>query len=210
MLCQEIELEEKIYDQGNFNYVFAAIDPKDRIDGFWIFSCSCYYNNTEITSIPRYNLNDRIWISEYECRRNFNRRVHEVSLCKHIKTCYVARLIVAQSQYNMHIPNWAKNYIGNDYYRKSMDIIRDLAPIPWGKDWKGRHGIGKVKLYDYTEYCVRLLKPIIGSKQWTCTCDMYTVWKSDCIHIYKVKLNEDRLRNRRDLCISLAIKYINE
>ena len=38
MLCEEIEIEEKICVTGNFNYVFAAIDPKDN--GYWIFSCA--------------------------------------------------------------------------------------------------------------------------------------------------------------------------
>ena len=48
MLCEEIEIEEKIYVTGNYNYVFAAIDPKDN--GYWIFSCSCHYNENEVKS----------------------------------------------------------------------------------------------------------------------------------------------------------------
>lgn len=209
MICEEIEIEEKIYVPGKYNYVFAAIDPKDN--GFWIFSCSCNYNEDEVKSVPRYNLHDKIWIPEYKCRRNFNKNDTGIIICNHIKTCYISRIIVAQSQYNMDIPNWAKNYIGNDYYRKSMDTIRDIAPIPWGKtNGSSRHGIGRVKIYDYQDYCVRLVKPLLGSKKWTCTCDTYNVWKTNCIHIYKVQLNEERLHNRRVLCISLAKKYINK
>ena len=205
MSCYEVEIHEKLCIQSNnYNYVFAALDTKDP--SFWMFSCSCKYKSSENKCIPRYNLHDPIWISEYKCRKYYD------TICKHIKTCYISKIIVIQTRYNINIPDWAKNFMGKDYYKNSVNTIHEISPIPWGRidDKNRRHGIGRIKIYDFNEYDIKLINNGFGKKNWTCTCEIFNQWNTNCIHIYKTQLKENYLQNRRELCISLARKYINQ
>ena len=66
-LCEETLISDYIEVPGKSCYVFVALDPSDS--SAWIYSCSCCYLEEEINWLPKYNLNDRIWINEYKCRK---------------------------------------------------------------------------------------------------------------------------------------------
>ena len=102
---------------------------------------------------------------------------------------------------------WAKNLLGKNYYKKALTIVQDLSPIPWGSisERYNRHGIGKVKMNDPLYYHVQLKYP----RKWSCTCNDY-IFFDNCIHITQRQILEKHLQNRRELCISLATKYILE
>jgi len=197
LACNETLISEYIEEPGKICYVFGALDPSDL--SAWIYSCSCGYAEKEINWLPKYNYNDCIWISEYKCRQN------DKSVCKHIKKAFIAKTIVNQINYGIDPPNWAKKLFGKNYYKKAFELVQDLSPIPWGEISEGytRHGIGKVKMYDSVYYHIQLKYP----NKWSCTCNDYRFF-NNCIHITKRQILEKHLQNRRELCIGLATKFI--
>ena len=198
-LCEEILISEYVEIPNNSCYVFTALDQSDP--SCWIYSCTCGYSEEEINFLPNYNLNDRVWINEYKCRKLDN------TVCKHIKKAFIAKTFVSQRNFGIDSPNWVKNLFGENSYNKAYHIVQDLSPIPWGEIKKGytRHGIGKVKMYDSIYYHVQLKYPNI----WSCNCNDYKFF-NNCIHIAKRQILEKHLQNRRELCIGLAIKFIQE
>ena len=200
-ICNETIISKVIKEPTTHNFVFAGLEPNNPQN--WIFSCSCKYDRGEELWYPRYDYNDPAWITESICSKLDNR------ICNHIKKCFIAKLIITQHKLGIEIPKWAKNYMGANYYKKSLEIIQDLAPIPYKIlsntyfNTYTRHGIGKVKIFDTNDYTVELKHPNI----WTCTCIDYN-YHGNCIHICREKILEQHLLNRRELCISLAFKYI--
>jgi len=197
-ICEEILISDYIEEPYKSHYVFASLDTSEP--NAWNYSCTCYFSNREINLLPTYyTYNNYNWIKEYKCRKFKN------DVCMHIKKCFIAKTIVNQYQLGIEAPNWAKNIIGKDYYKKSIQIIQDLSPVPFGEINQGymRHGIGKVKITDYNYYNVKLISP----RKWICNCSDFLHFKF-CLHISKRKLLEKHLQNRRELCISLAIKFI--
>lgn len=206
--CQSCDIEAIYYEHEptTINYVFAALNPdqnsifyQDSNDYYdWLFSCSCYYKTDEDITIPKYNLNDNIWFNENKLVKNFD------DICIHIKKCYLARRINRNHIYDTSkpLPNWIKTYFGKNYIKISKKIIDDLKPIRWGTATM-RHGIGKVKIYDYNELKIILYKNNI----WSCNCSYFEKFKN-CSHILKYNNINKALQNRRELGISLALKYI--
>ena len=206
-VCYKCDIEsiDYEYEKGKVNYVFAALnsDPdslfyQDTDDYFdWIFSCSCYYLPDDNITVPKYNLRDKVWFTENKLIREFD------TICIHIKKCYLARRIDRNHIFDTTnpIPNWVKNYMGQNYIKESKKIIDDLKPIRWGNNTM-RHGIGKVKIFDYNKIKIIQYK----KNKWECTCSIYNVY-FNCSHINKYMNKYKALQNRRELCINLAHKY---
>lgn len=203
-ICQEITIDYE-YEKSKLNYVFAALNPdpnsmyyQDNEDYFdWLFSCSCYYKPDENISIPDNNLFNPVWYNEKMVASKFDK------ICRHIKICYLARCVERNHIFDTTypVPKWVKYYIGDNYIEKSHEIISDLKPIRWGNNTM-RHGIGKVKVYDYDEYIIKQYKNNI----WTCTCNGF-LNNGYCKHIVKIRNKHMALQNRRELCIRLAHYY---
>lgn len=201
-LCEEILISEYVEVPEKSCYVFANIDPSNS--NSWKFSCNCGYNNEALHWLPNYLSMRRklfCWFDEYNCRKL------DKSICNHIKIAFAAKTIVNLFQNNNSIepPRWAKNFLGKDYLKKATEIFKDLSPISLGNQNNERYGMGRVKMYDYIYYHVQLKYPT----KWTCTCNDYKFF-DNCLHISKIQILEKYLQNRRELCISLASKYILE
>ena len=42
------------------------------------------------------------------------------SICSHIKKAFIAKTIVNQTNYDIEVPNWAKNLFGKNYYKNAL------------------------------------------------------------------------------------------
>jgi hypothetical protein len=197
------ELCETIKGEHESNYVFVALDPTNNTNVMdaWIYSCSCNYDLiNNIKSMPIYNIHDPVWQKEEYCMNNRD------TICFHIKKCVAAKILFKS---NLNSINddiiWAKKILGWNWLIDFNYIINDVQPILWSQNIfiRSRHSIGNTKIFTYPYYTVKYM-----NNSWSCNCTDYKKIKS-CPHINKIKLKEELMQNRRELCIGLAKKYID-
>lgn len=196
------EICETVKGEPESNYVFVALDPsnKTNIMGQWIYSCSCTYDLiNNIKSLPIYNIHDSVWQKEEYCMNNRD------TMCSHLKKCIAAKILFRS---NLNSTNddisWSKKILGSNWLIDFNYIINEIQPVLWSQNIliSSRHSIGKIQIFTYPYYTVRYM-----NQTWSCNCNDFKKIKL-CPHICKIKLREEVMQNRRELCIGLAEKYI--
>tara|TARA_B100000902_G_C27319333_1_gene923309 strand:+ start:2882 stop:3496 length:615 start_codon:yes stop_codon:yes gene_type:complete len=195
----ELEIIKNYKSISNSYNVYSMIDPYNSYS--WLYKCDC--NKLE-------NINsNKIWINEYKCIKLDN------TICDHIKKCYIAKTIIRYNKLNKTIPNVYKNLFGKNFLSKAYAIYNELNPmsldnyVQTSNGYYNKNGLkfgmGRVKIYDYTYYNVKLYYP----NNWLCNCYDFKIYNK-CFHIYKSKLEEKYLQKNRIIGIMLAFKYLNE
>lgn len=145
--------------------------------------------------------------------RWYNPKIH----CQHILTsayasidCYLYRACIASGEYRSNAEqNYINTFKSSHHYKYIMNIETEFAALNEPPTWAdvsfnqpyGSYTFpftAKEKKSFPTHYTVKFDK-----YNWTCTCSWFSR-NNNCRHIYTVKEREERIQNRREMCISFA------
>ena len=180
------------------------------------FACSCksLQNLTEEFKFDisqfvsfvdmRWSIHDVSWYnSEIHCS-------HIVQAIHSTRACYVYRVFIALGEHKTeNEQNYINRFRSHKYCRNQIKMCAKLAQLndpPTWADVSFNQPYGsytfpftaKEKKSFPTHYTVKFDK-----YNWTCTCSWFSR-NNNCRHIYTVKEREERIQNRREMCISFA------
>ncbi len=173
----------------------------------WLFTCECTQMQEQYEDIQW----RKIWITENP--------LNPSNICPHILICIAAKILTDQdiSQHNA-CPTplsaekkskleWAKEQL-KDTWSSPEAIVEKLRPNIWFNTWgEIRETGGFIHIRHKQDYHVKHFK----NKKWSCTCTKFRTNHpphTNCEHIFRVKILESRLQNRREMCINFAQKFI--
>ena len=201
-ICEEVQGSEQFIrirrkrDHGDTGGQANGRFPIGLVDGCYKFQCSCPFGR-KIGWIGNMGWNFYKFDGDKHCAHLFG----VLTIYEHERN--IRRGIILDNEKDVHevrALNVANKIFNYRLLEKKFSQLGQQRPMPIGER--------EIKLidesYKHTVKCSTGRDPV-----WECTCKGFKFW-GHCKHINYVKSNEIYKQHRRELGISLALKYVTE